>query len=117
MWLIQAGGFPMIFILLFGLITLGAAIRFAWRPDERRVAAVKALSWAVLCAIGAGITSDLAAVGYNVTHRDFGPDAQTHMIVLEGFAESMAPGIVGFTLLMLAWMVMAVGYRRLGRLG
>ncbi|HYJ10609.1 MAG TPA: hypothetical protein VEX18_16415 [Polyangiaceae bacterium] len=37
------------------------------------------------------------------------------MIVMVGIAESLAPAILGFMLLSLAWTLMAVGHRRLSR--
>jgi hypothetical protein len=37
-------------------------------------------------------------------------------VLSQGFAESMSPGIVGFALLSLTWLVVSVGLRRIGRL-
>lgn len=111
--LIRAGGVPMLFIVAFGALALGAAARFAWRPDPRRVAAVRALSLATLASIGSGTCADLAAVASKVPANPawaHGPDLP--LIVMQGIGESMAPGIAGFTLLSLVGLVMAVGHRR-----
>ncbi len=64
--LMQAGGVPMFFVLIFGVIAFGAAVLFAVRPDARRIDAVQALTRATLFSIGAGIVADIAAVGSKV---------------------------------------------------
>lgn len=104
----------MLFVLLLGALAAVAAIRFAWKPDERRIGAVRALSVATLCSIGVGTCSDLAAVGQHVAHNpEWAHSPDLHLLLLEGFAESMSPGILGFALLAITWLVMAVGHRRL----
>jgi len=110
----KAGGVPMLFVLLLGVAAAVAAVRFAWRPDERRIGAVRALTVAALFSIGVGTCSDLAAVGHNIASNDewaHSPDMP--LMVLQGVSESMSPGILGFALLTIAWLVMAVGHRRL----
>jgi hypothetical protein len=110
----RAGGFPMWFVLVFGLIALGAAAAFARRPDPRRVDAIKALTWATLFSVGAGIVADIAAVGSKVPQNpEWANSPKIHLVIMEGISESMSPGILGFALLSLTWMVMAVGHRRL----
>lgn len=112
----QAGGVPMWFVLLFGVASLVAAGAFAISPDPRKVEAVRALTWAAVFSIAAGIVADLAAVGSNVpAHPEWSVSPKIHLIVMQGFAESMTPGVLGFSLLALTWMVMAVGHRRLAR--
>jgi len=49
----------------------------------------------------------------HVTGREewaHGPDL--HLVIMVGLAESMAPAIVGFTLLSLTAMLLAIGARR-----
>jgi hypothetical protein len=103
------GGPAMFFVLVLGLAGLVAAGRFMRTPDARRVDTVKALSLATAFATVTAIATDLAAVGYNVAKFEgpLGP------IVLQGFAESMSPAILGGTFLCVTWMLMAVGFRRL----
>jgi hypothetical protein len=108
----MAGGVSMWFLLLFGALTLAGAVLFARRPDATRLGAVKALSVATLCSVGAGTASDFAAVGYNVPQH-FADEPNIHMIVLTGIAESMSPAILGFAILSIAWLIVAVGHRRL----
>lgn len=109
--LFQAGGFPMWFLLIFGLLAIVGAVLFARRPDQNTLGAVKALSVAVLASIGAGTASDFAAVGYNVPEH-FADEPNVHLIVLTGFAESMSPAIMGFAILSVVWLIVAVGHRR-----
>lgn len=112
--LMKAGGVPMLFVLLLGVLAVVAAVGFAWRPDEKRIGAVRALSLATFCSVGVGTCSDLAAVGQHVTgNPEWAHSPDLHLLLLEGFAESMSPGILGLSLLTIAWLVMAVGHRRL----
>jgi hypothetical protein len=112
----QAGGVAMWFVLLFGVASLVAAGAFAVSPDPRKVEAVRALTGAAVFSIAAGIVADLAKVGSTVaSHPEWSVSPKIHLIVMQGFAESMTPGVLGFSLLALTWMVMAVGHRRLAR--
>jgi hypothetical protein len=117
MWtLIQWGGFPIWFVLAFGFISLGGAALFARRPDKRQLAFVIGMSVATLFSILNGIVADLATVGHaaNVHWDDLFKQAAVP-IWSQGFAESMSPGIIGFTLLSLTWLVVATGLRRMPR--
>ena len=112
----MAGGVAMWFVLVFGLLALIAASLFARRPDARRVETVRSLSRATLFSVGAGIVADIAAVGSKVpANPEWANSPKLHLILLEGISESMAPGVLGFTLLSLVWLVMAVGHRRLAQ--
>jgi hypothetical protein len=111
-----AGGAPMWAILVFGAMDLVLAILFAWRPERSRVPAIGALSLAVLFSVGSGVMADLAAVGTKVPNRpEWANSPKVHLIILQGFAESMAPGVLGFSLLSLVAFVCAVGLRRMAR--
>jgi hypothetical protein len=109
------GGWGMWFVLLFGLITLAQAIGFARRPDERRRAALETLNRATLYSIIATVALDLAAVARAPTKPPWSEAPRIELVILEGIAESLAPAILGFALLSFAWMIGAVGQRRLAR--
>jgi hypothetical protein len=110
----KSGGYAMWFILIFGLLALAAAGLFAARPDQRRIETVRALSRATLFSVLTGIVAGLAAVGAQVPARpEWADSPRIHLIVMQGISESLANGVLGFTILSLVWMVMAVGYRRL----
>jgi hypothetical protein len=114
--LIQEGGFAMLFVLGFGLIALVAAILFAARPAQRKLPFVRGMSYATLFAILSGICADLATVAHAIPGQ-FAEDPKWYFAMILGFGESLAPGILGFTLLSLVWLVSAVGERRLARAG
>jgi hypothetical protein len=113
--LIREGGGPMLFVLIFGVLTFVAAALFAARGDRRRLGFITWIGVATVLSIGGGVASDLAAVG----HHGFARCAEKHIepanCLVVGFAESMAPAIVGFTLLSLAAMLVAVGMSRTAR--
>ncbi len=110
------GGVSMWFVLLFASFTLAAAIGFARRPDPRRTDAVRSFSWATAFSITSGVCLNLATVGSKVPAKlEWANTPKLPLIVMEGIAESLAPAILGFMLLSLAWTLMAVGHRRLSR--
>ncbi len=112
--LIRDGGAPMWAILFFGLLDLGAAIHFAYRPVRAHLPAIAALGLAVLSSIACGVMADIAAVGSKVPARpEWANDPKIHLLLLQGLAESMAPGILGFSTLSLVALLCAVGLRRL----
>jgi hypothetical protein len=115
LWQFVLGGGPaMWFVLLFGSFTLAAAIGFARRPDARRADAVRSFSWATAFSIASGVCLNLATVGSQVpANLELAGSPKLPLIVMVGIAESLAPAILGFMLLSLAWTVMAVGHRRL----
>lgn len=110
------GGLSMWFVLLFAAFTLAAAIGFSRRPDPRRADAVRSFSWATVFSIASGVCLNLATVGSKVpANLALADSPRMPLIVMEGIAESLAPAILGFMLLSLAWTAMAIGHRRLSR--
>lgn len=115
---IRAGGFPMLFVILLGLVALAAAAHFVWRPDARKVEVVRALEKAVLFASLSGLAVALAAVGYKVPSTpEWAKSPDMPLIVMTGIAESMSAPILGFTVLSLVALLMAIGHRRLALRG
>lgn len=113
-WLMVAGGAPMVVIVLFGLLALLGAARFAWRPERGQLPWLGGLGAAVFFSALAGVAADLAAVGVNVSgNPELAGSDQLGLIVLAGVGESMAPAILGFGLLSLLSLVTSVGLRRL----
>jgi hypothetical protein len=110
------GGWAMWFVLAFGLITLAAAVAFAFNPALTREHAARSFSRATSFAVISAVCLDLAAVGSKVPQLpELANSPRIHLIVMQGISESLAPAILGFTLLSFAWMVLAVGQRRLLR--
>ena len=106
----------MVAIALFGALNLIVGGVFAFRPALRLLPVVGTLGVSVLCSIAAGTMADLAAVGTKIpTHPEWLQRTELSLLVLQGFAESMAPGILGFSLLSLTALECAVGLWRARR--
>ncbi len=116
--LFRAGGAPMFFVVIFGLLALVSAALFVWRPSEARLRPLQALDRATLYSALAGVVAGLAAVGYHVPQNPaWAKSPDLALIVMTGVAESLSAPIFGFTFLALSAMLQSVGLRRLGRLG
>jgi hypothetical protein len=109
MMLLRAGGTPMFFLLVFGLLALAAGVQFAWRPvpgGERVVAWLsRATLWATLVVIAADVAATLYHTG------DIADPNERAQLTTQGLAESMSPAIIGFTVLALVSLLAAVGQR------
>lgn len=106
------GGFPMWFILVFGLLTLGTAFVYALRPAREREGFVKWMCVATVASVGSGTAADFAAVARYVASHPMDGN-RLAVIVVEGLGECTSPAILGFSLLSLTALMMAVGRRRL----
>ncbi|MDB4981487.1 MAG: hypothetical protein JWM82_2239 [Myxococcales bacterium] len=113
--LLREGGGPILFVVVFGALTFAAAAVFAARGDRRRLSFITWMGLATLLSVGAGLAADFAAVGHDGLEHCAAHHIEPLPCVLLGFAESMAPAIVGFTLLSLAAMLTAVGMSRTAR--
>lgn len=111
----MAGGWSMFLILALGLVTLVAAASFMRKPEARDVGMIRGFSVATVFAVLCGIAADLAAVFTHVPNNpEWAHSPDMPLIVMTGLGESLTPAILGFAMLTLAWMVTAVGVRRLG---
>jgi hypothetical protein len=111
--LMLEGGFPMFFLLAFGLVDLFFAARFARAPSHRRLRVTVSMGLATGFTTLTATCTDVAAVGHHA------PDylrahAGTTMpeVLLQGLGESMSPGILGFTTLSLVALIVVVGQYR-----
>jgi F0F1-type ATP synthase membrane subunit c/vacuolar-type H+-ATPase subunit K len=110
---LQSGGIAIWFILVFGLVSLGAAVACAVRPAERRSAFFRALSRATGIAATVGTASGFAATLHHVAnHPEWSRSPDRILFVMTGFAESLSNFLVGFGLLAIAWLVFAFAERR-----
>jgi len=112
MTLIRNGGFPMFFIMAFGLIALAAAGWYAFRPNPRSFGVIVWMGAATLFASLMGTVADFGAVAFAVSSMIVQGAKDWPAVVFEGFAESMSPGIMGFALLSMVALVTAVGKAR-----
>jgi heme exporter protein D len=109
----RAGGYAMWVILVVGGTSLGLAVSFVVRPSERKLAVFRPLAVSVLFLTLSGLFSGLGATMHNVTTNPrFADSPELHKWVMMGIGESTANAILGFSLLALAWLVVAVGMRR-----
>ena len=97
--------------MLVPVATLGMAIAYAFRPDEKRLALMRPLSLATifsaLCAFAVGAVSILRGIGVTPTLS-----AEDWRRVALGASETLVPLFVAFGCLTVAWLVIAVGMRR-----
>lgn len=118
MWtLIRNGGVvPMLTILVFGLLSVGAAFFFAVRPQRPLRGFIESMCRATLFGTLAATASAVGATLYAASHAWEAPDggiATAGHFIAQGFAESTSAAILGFSFLGLAHMLLAVGRRRL----
>ena len=106
------GGWAMWPILIFGLVCLGAAVRFAQRPSGDRLACVGAIWLTVLCAVVHGMLVDVAAVLRGVSDPDRFPDAILVRVLFTGLKESSRPGALGGIFLTLGALLVTIGLFR-----
>lgn len=114
MWtLIVEGGYPMWFLLLFGLAALAAAVRYAQRPTRFGLRFVTGLALTTLMSICTGTAADLAAVGHKAPdYLKAHPNMSLAEVSLVGFGESMSPAVLGFSLLTMTALVVTLGVLR-----
>jgi hypothetical protein len=107
------GGFAMFFLLAFGIATLVAAVLYAVRVTRSALRVALALAAATGFATLTGICVDLAEVGHSAPdYVRRHPEMSLVEAVLQGVAESLAPGILGFTVLSLAALILTLGFYR-----
>lgn len=110
--MMREGGFPMWFILAFGIIALVFAALAVARPERRRLAFVKGMIATTLGSTLAGTAAALGAVFHHVPER-FADRPDWPLLVLTGLGEAMAPAIMGFAFCTLACLLGAVAAGRL----
>lgn len=110
------GGFAMFFLLAFGLATLVAASAYAFRVTRVARRLCLGLGSATVFATLAAVCVDLSTVGHfapDYVRRH--PDVTLARAVLQGIAESLAPAVLGFTLLAVSALLVTLGaYREPG---
>jgi len=113
MTLFREGGFPMWFLLAFGMLLLISGARFAMRPDAARLRLALALGTATLFTMVTAVSADLATVGHQAPdYLARHPELTLAAVLLQGLAESLSPAILGSTLLTLATLFIALGFHR-----
>lgn len=103
------GGWGMWAIALFGVFGLVLALRYAARADARLRPSVESLARATLFFALSGFTTGIVATGDFVASH---PEEPLGATIFQGVKESANNLALGFTLLALIHLAMAVGRRR-----
>ena len=111
MWMFVAGGLPMLFVLVFGLVSIGASIRFARAPATGRPAHLVALGLAVILAALSGVCVDLIMVTQHAP--EMAAPGELGEVVLVGIGESLNPAVLGFSLVAVSALISSLGLRRM----
>lgn len=109
------GGFGMWPILALGMITVGAALQFARRPELVKLRFIAAMGLTTLVATVHATWIALGAVFSYLSDPAKVPDGELSRVLVVGLMESTRPGSFGGLLLALACLLSAVGVLRAGR--
>lgn len=113
-----AGGWSMWFLTVFGALSVVAAAGFAWPPDPSQLPRIASLSRAVAWSTLVGVSTDLAAVGFNIPSKpEWAQSPDLPLLVMQGFAESMSPVTYGAAILSVTSLLLAAGHGRLRAVG
>jgi hypothetical protein len=107
-----AGGFNMLVLAALGIAILIPAVNFARNADPQRLSLIRALTTAIVFCTVAGVAAGLAATCHFVATS---PEAAKEPLpfLLQGFAETLTNAILGSGILVLAWIFVAFGVRRM----
>jgi uncharacterized membrane protein YhaH (DUF805 family) len=108
-----AGGWSTWMVLILGGTCFAVAALFARRPETRRLPLLRAMTWATVFAVLAGLAANVTATLAHAAAEESAAMGSGLAAVLAGGAEALTSAVLGFTLLALAWMFVAIGMRRL----
>lgn len=111
----REGGWGMWPVLVFGLVMLVTAARYAWDFEPARLRFVVATAAVVIVAMTHAMLTDVAQVFWYVSDPERVSDADLARIVFTGLMESTRPGALGGALVTLALVLVAIGVYRGGR--
>lgn len=109
---IRAGGANMFVLIALGIAILIPAARFARNADPHRLSVIRALTTAIVACTIVGVASGLAATCHFVVTR---PEADKDPLpfLLQGLAETLTNAMLGGGIVAVAWILVAVGVRRM----
>jgi hypothetical protein len=111
------GGWGMWPVLVFGMVSLGAALRFALKPDMAQLRFIGAILVTTLVSTIHATWTCFGAVFRALEDPQRVADAELTRTMYAGFKESTRPGSMGGLLITLACLLVAVGMLRAQRKG
>lgn len=110
--MIRAGGYNMWFLALIGGVMVWTAIRFARSADPHRLSILRALTVAIVVASISGFIAGLIKTcGAAGDTKEVLADRLP--LMFHGFAESCTNLVFGGAFVVIAWVLVAVGVRRM----
>lgn len=106
------GGVGMWPVLVFGLVTLVASARYAWRPAQGRLGFSVGMIVTTLSATVHTTWIDLGSVFRYLESPERAPDAEIVRILMVGLKESTRPGALGGIFVTLALLLVSIGLQR-----
>jgi hypothetical protein len=108
----RSGGFNMLVLAVLAIPALWTAVGFARNADPHRLSILRALTLAIVFATITGWVTGLVATCRHVAGD---PEMMKEPLgyLLIGFAESCANLVLGGGIVTLAWILIAVGVRRM----
>jgi hypothetical protein len=110
----QEGGWSMYPILVIGIVLLWSSVRYAVDREPARRPFIAVLTAAYLAFIAQAVLTDVATVFWALSEGHKVPQDQLVLVLLEGMKESTRPAILGFGLMGLALIAVAIGLYRTG---
>ena len=110
----REGGWGMWPTLLIGLVSLGAAIRYAARPERPHFRFAAALWLTLLVVVVHASITDVAAVFGYFDDPGRATDSEIPRLIIRGLKESTRPAVLGGIFLTLVPLLAAVGIYREG---
>lgn len=107
----RAGGFNMFPLAAIGIALLVTGIKFAFNADPQRLSMIRALTTTITFSMVTGVCVGLASTAkYVVNHPE---EPQWWLSLLQGFAETMTNVMLGGGFVVVTWILVAVGVRRM----
>lgn len=110
------GGWAMYPVLVFGLVLLVSAGRYAWDLEPARLRFGVVMSVLLVVTMTHATLTNVASVFWYVQDPARAPDDRLARIVFEGLMESTRPAALGSAMLTFALVLIAVGVYRGGRI-
>jgi hypothetical protein len=108
----RAGGFNMFPLTVFGIAMLITGVQFARNADPQRLALIRALTVTIAFCTIIGVAAGLATTAKFVATQPEGQKEPLDFLLL-GFAETMTNVMLGGSFVVLTWILVAVGVRRM----